>query len=475
MVFSSVTFIFLFLPIVLLIYFSVRKEFRNAVLLISSIIFYAWGEPLIVLIVLCSLILNYLFGLLINYLQQKDSKLIYHKLTMVFCVLLNIGLLVYYKYTNFLVLNIREIFNSPDIFSNFKYIALPIGISFYTFHELSYVVDIYRKVAKVQKNILNLALYILFFPQLVAGPIIRYHDVCDQLTDRTVDLEGFSYGIRRFLLGLAKKVLIANTMGQVADSIFAIHANNLTAPLAWLGIISYSLQIYFDFSGYSDMAIGIARMFGFKFLENFNYPYISQSITEFWRRWHISLSNWFRDYLYIPLGGNRKGKFKTYRNLIIVFLCTGIWHGASMNFLIWGLYYGVFLILEKTKVIYFGIKFEKTVGRIYTLFVVIIGWVFFRSETLHQSKNYLYSMFGLAKTQSIFTLSYFITPKYIITLIIAIIGCMPIFRNKFLKLENRSIGITQAVVRDIFILAVTVLSILYIANMSYNPFIYFRF
>jgi len=473
MVFSSVIFLFLFLPVVLLIYYSTRKALRNSVLLFASLIFYAWGEPKFIIIMLISLFINYIFGITVDYFQNKK---LYQKLIIVICIFFNIGILVFFKYTNFMVDNfnfLSGLFGGD--FLEIKKIALPIGISFYTFHELSYVIDVYRKIAKVQKNFLNLALYILFFPQLIAGPIIRYHDIADQLQNRNVNIEDFAYGIRRFIIGLGKKVIIANTMGVVADSIFSIPATNLTFSLSWLGIITYALQIYYDFSGYSDMAIGLARMFGFRFLENFNYPYISKSITEFWRRWHISLSSWFKDYLYIPLGGNKKGTFKTYRNLIIVFICTGIWHGASWNFLIWGIYYGIFLVLERMKLINFGEKFDKSLGRVYTLLVVFVGWVFFRSDSLHYSIEFLKSMIGITHNVGLYNICLFLNAKFVLTFLLAIIGVMPLVNNIFLKMNIDKISIRNQFARDAYITFTFLVAILYLSNSTYNPFIYFRF
>ena len=476
MVFSSVIFLFLFLPIVLLIYYTIKKEFRNGTLLLASLLFYTWGEPKFVIIMLASLVANYIFGILVDYFQQNNYKEIYPKLIVALCVIFNIAILVFFKYANFLIGNFNNLLGILDFrLIRFSQIALPIGISFYTFHELSYVIDIYRKAAKVQKNFLDLALYILFFPQLIAGPIIRYHDISDQLKNRKVNVSIFSYGVRRFIVGLSKKVIIANTLGFTADQVFSIPSSNLTFSIAWLGIISYALQIYFDFSGYSDMAIGLARMFGFKFLENFNYPYISKNVTEFWRRWHISLSNWFKEYLYIPLGGNRKGSLLTYRNLIIVFICTGIWHGASWNFLIWGLYYGIFLVLERMKLINFGEKFAKTLGRIYTLLVILVGWVFFRSENLGYSIDFLKSMFGFTKNTEIYSISFFTTPKFILIIMFAILGSTPFVNKVFLKINEDETCKNNMFVRDLYLAALFVISIILLSSSTYNPFIYFRF
>ncbi|MGB5708663.1 MAG: MBOAT family O-acyltransferase, partial [Arenicellales bacterium] len=343
MVFSSVLFLFLFLPVVLLLYWVIPNKWRNSFLLIVSLTFYAWGEGLFVGIMLLSIAMNYVFGLAIERGNARAGRL-----WVGIAVMANLALLGVFKYANFLVENINTLFSSTGIqLITIDQIHLPIGISFFTFQAMSYVIEVHRRVMPAQTNLLNLGLYIALFPQLIAGPIVRYHDIAAQLKTRFVNAGQVAYGIERFVIGLGKKVLIANPMGAVADEIFALPPDSITATVAWTAVACYSLQIYFDFSGYSDMAIGLGRMFGFKFLENFNYPYISQSIQEFWRRWHISLSNWFRDFLYLPLGGNRRGPGRTYFNLLIVFLLCGLWHGASWNFVVWGLLHGSFLVLER--------------------------------------------------------------------------------------------------------------------------------
>ena len=338
MLFSSMTFIYMFLPIVLLLYLVTKKELHNPILLVASIIFYAWGEPKYLAIMLLTIIINYYGAISID--KFKKHK----KLCLVMTIIANLSFLVYFKYFNFLIENCNGLFHSNISALN---IIMPIGISFYTFQALSYVVDVYRGEVKAQKDFYKLALYICLFPQLVAGPIVKYHDVADQIDSREVNFEKVDLGVKRFIIGLSKKVLIANTMGAIADKIFTQAPDTFSHSIAWLGAVAYTFQIYFDFSGYSDMAIGLGLIFGFKFLENFNYPYISKSITEFWRRWHISLSTWFKQYVYISLGGNRQGKVKTIRNLGIVFLLTGIWHGAAWNFVVWGIWNGFFIILEK--------------------------------------------------------------------------------------------------------------------------------
>ena len=394
MVFSSPIFLFAFLPIVLALYFVVGRRFHNVLLIIASLLFYAWGETIYILIMVSSILLNYVLAIMIQ--KGHDSGLDLRARTfLIIAVIANLCLLCYFKYANFLVDSLDFILNAVRLNwleVRLSPVHLPIGISFFTFHSLSYVIDVYRKVVTAQRNLVNMALYISFFPQLIAGPIIRYHDIAAQIENRNVTPDKFAYGIQRFIMGLGKKVLIANTLAMAADQVFAIPAAQLTTGLAWLGITCYTLQIYFDFSGYSDMAIGLGRMFGFEILENFNYPYISSSIREFWRRWHISLTNWFRDYLYIPLGGNRGTPARTYLNLLTVFFLCGLWHGASWTFVVWGLYHGAFLILERLK---FGKLLNSAwspVRHLYTILVFMVGWVFFRSDTLPYALEFLKAM-----------------------------------------------------------------------------------
>ena len=392
MVFSSMTFIWIFLPILLFVYYISKEKYRNIILLIFSLIFYSWGEPKYIVLMLISILVNYIFGRILDKCNKKKNKTI----VLIFSIIFNLGLLVYFKYFNFIATNIDNIIGN-NVIPN-KNIVLPIGISFYTFQIMSYIIDLYRGDIKVQKNLLNLALYISFFPQLIAGPIVKYKDIDEQLQKRTVTIEKFSNGIKRFVYGLAKKVIFANTLAYIADTIFNSNIEFLNMPIAWLGAICYTLQIYFDFSGYSDMAIGLGKMFGFEFMENFNLPYISESITEFWRRWHISLSTWFKEYLYIPLGGNRKGKIRTYINLLIVFFATGIWHGASWNFVVWGLFNGFFLVIERIKLKELLDKNKlKFINHIYALLVIIFGWVLFRADTLKSALQYMKIMISPSK------------------------------------------------------------------------------
>ncbi|MDR1837747.1 MAG: MBOAT family protein, partial [Treponema sp.] len=375
MVFSSSIFLFFFLPIVIAGYYLLKEDYRVYFLLLSSLFFYAWGEPRYVLIMLLSIAINYSFGMFID---KSHTNKILAKLLLVLAVAGNLGILFYFKYLNFALHTANRVFNTGFLYYN---IVMPIGISFFTFQGMSYVIDLYWRKVNVQKNPAKLAFYISFFPQLIAGPIVRYIDIKEQIEKRTVSADKFVAGAQRFVIGLAKKVIIANSLGETVDIIFNLPVSEMTAATAWLGIICYSFQIFFDFSGYSDMAIGLGRMFGFEFLENFNYPYISKSITEFWRRWHISLSSWFRDYVYIPLGGNRKGN--VYANLVFVFILTGFWHGANFQFVAWGLWHGLFLIIERL----FGmreVKNKKIIPLRYvvTMLIVVVGWVFFRSPGL---------------------------------------------------------------------------------------------
>lgn len=365
MLFSTMTFIYVFLPIVCTLYLLIRKELRNHLLLLASLIFYAWGEPKYLLVMLSTIGVNYIFALLIESTKDKNSDLSGEQSTsnkglkqhtplicLIIALVINLSILGYFKYFNFLCENINLLFKANI---DFIKVVMPIGISFYTFQAISYLVDVYRGDTRAQRNIYKLALFISLFPQLIAGPIVKYHDVNEQIDHRDIDLNDISYGIKRFIIGLSKKMLIANTFGEIADKVFNQDATAVSPGIAWIGAIAYTLQIFFDFSGYSDMAIGLGRIFGFKFKENFNYPYISKTISEFWRRWHISLSTWFKEYLYIPLGGNRKSPTRTYINLSIVFLATGIWHGAAWNFICWGIWNGLFIVIER----FFGLNREK--------------------------------------------------------------------------------------------------------------------
>ena len=466
MLFSSMTFVFLFLPILCVLYLCTKKELHNPILLIASIIFYAWGEPKYLAIMLLTILLNYIGALLID----KFPK--FKKLSLYFTVIINLGLLTYFKYFNFILDNISHIF-SLDI--NFIEIILPLGISFYTFQEMSYLIDVYRGDCKVQKDIYKLTLYICLFPQLIAGPIVKYHDIADQIDNRSVNFDKVQYGIKRFIIGLSKKMLIANTLGAVADKIFIQSPDTFSHSIAWLGAIAYSFQLYFDFSGYSDMAIGLGAIFGFKFMENFNYPYISKSISEFWRRWHISLSTWFKEYVYIPLGGNRKGLTRTCINLGLVFLLTGLWHGANWTFVIWGIWNGCFIIFEKitdwhkeTTSLWLNI-----IKHIYVILIFILGWVIFRSDNINYAFVYIKNMFGLIEINNVtYNLPYYIDIYEIIAFIAALVCSMPVFRNILNIQKDRTILYSFI---NLLIFSLFLLSCMTIAASTYNPFIYFRF
>ena len=417
MLFSSMIFLWFFLPLVFCSYYLIDKRFKNILLLISSIIFYAWGGVSYSLIMLSSIIINYIFALLIDK-AIEDNNLKNKKIYLALCIIINLSILGYFKYTNFIISIINSLSQNKII--ELTNIVLPIGISFYTFQALSYVIDVYRGHNKAQKNIFNLALYISFFPQLIAGPIVKYHDIENQILNRNESLENIFYGIKRFIYGLSKKVILANMFALSCDEILKQPTDELGTALVWCASVLYTLQIYYDFSGYSDMAIGLGRMFGFNFLENFNYPYISKSIKEFWRRWHISLSTWFKEYLYIPLGGNRKRKLFTYINLLIVFFATGLWHGASYNFILWGLFHGFFLVIER---IFLGKLLEKNklkfINHIYVIFVFVIEWVLFRADDLKHAFELYKLMFSYK--ESIYTVRYFFYPQTFVCFIFGIL------------------------------------------------------
>ena len=388
MVFSSIVFLFTFLPVVLILYFLVPKAAKNVILLIASLIFYAWGEPVYVFLMLLSILLNYFCGLEIAEKAEEGSGA---RGVFLFTVLVNLGLLGFFKYAGFLVGSLNAVlpFDIPAPELN-----LPVGISFYTFQILSYIIDVYRKKVAVQKNLISFGLYVTMFPQLIAGPIVRYEDIETQLAERKVTLDKFGSGAAVFIQGLAKKVLLANLIGGLFSQVSAMPLGNISVLTAWLGCLAYTFQIYFDFSGYSDMAIGLGRMFGFRFPKNFDYPYISRSITEFWRRWHISLGTWFREYVYIPLGGNRVSRLKHIRNILAVWLLTGLWHGASWNFVVWGLYYGAILLVEKFLLGQWIERLPAVIQHLYSLFLIMTGWVFFFSPSLSSASGYLGAMFG---------------------------------------------------------------------------------
>ena len=464
MVFSSMVFMCVFLPAVFVLHCILPGiRAKNALLLLASVLFYAYGEPVYIILLFISTLLNYFCACGIDRFQN------HRKGVLVLAVICNLGILIVFKYTDFILGMVNSV---TGLHLPLPQIRMPIGISFFTFQAMSYVIDVYRETTRAQKNYAKVLLYISFFPQLIAGPIVKYHDVAAEIDQRTVTLDGVALGIRRFSAGLCKKVLLANTLGLVADNLFGASAGSINGAGAWLGAISYMLQIYFDFSGYSDMAIGLGWMFGFHFKENFNYPYISGTIREFWRRWHMSLSGWFLEYLYIPLGGNRKGKFRTVVNKMIVFLCTGIWHGAAVNFLFWGVYHGFFLMLEEY-IPWIGKKgsaVKSFFQHVYALLVVCIGFVFFRAETMAQGCFWVRKMFtgfGWNAGAMSFALQQ-MTPVFLVTLAGALIACCPV---KKLISEKKWYGPVAYVCS----LTGLVICILSLASGTYNPFIYFRF
>lgn len=463
MLFTSISFLYYFLPTIIILYFITPKKYRNYILLIFSIIFYMYGEPKYVILMLVEILVAYFGALLIDKYKSKEIFLI--------TIIIHIGLLCVFKYTDLFIGTINSIFKTNISFLN---IALPIGISFYTFQILSYVIDVYRGKVKVQKNILKLATYVSLFPQLIAGPIVRYETICNELDNRDETIEKFSLGVRRFIIGLAKKVLIANMLGELCTKFSLVDERSVL--FYWIFAISYMLQVYFDFSAYSDMAIGLGKMFGFTFLENFNYPFISKSITEFWRRWHISLSSWFKDYVYIPLGGSRKGTLKLVRNILIVWFLTGIWHGAAYNFILWGLFIGVFLVIEKLWLSKYISKLPKVLRNIYVLFIIMISFIMFNAGSINEAFFNIKGLFGLNKEVFINNYTIYYLKSYLIVLIIAIFGATPLFKNIIEKLKkSKCLNKIVNVLEPIFLVILLLLVTAYLIDSSYNPFLYFRF
>lgn len=460
MVFSSSIFLFFFLPVVVFMYYVPFRnciKAKNVLLLVASLFFYAWGEPVVVFLMILSILANYFFALI----MKENNK----KVLLIISVIFNLSFLFVFKYLDFTLKSVGSVLSvSLPMFN----IALPIGISFYTFQAMSYVIDVYRKDAQPQRNPLYVGLYIALFPQLIAGPIVRYTTIEDQILGRKESLTAFSDGVERFIIGLAKKMIIANNMGFLADTVYAIPSGELSTAFAWLGAIAYTLQIYFDFSAYSDMAIGLGKMFGFEFEENFNYPYISKSVTEFWRRWHISLSTWFRDYLYIPLGGNRVGKARHIFNLFVVWFCTGLWHGANWTFIAWGMYFFIFLMIEKFLPLSGILKY---VGNVYTLLIVMISWVLFRSNDIGSAINYIGTMFTFDFAS--FTNSSFVwyLCNFAFFIVVGIIFSTPIAK----KLTTFTTEHKLVFVKNIVVLALFMLAVSFMFRSSYNPFIYFNF
>jgi len=480
MVFSSLVFLFLFFPLFFTLYYSFPNRFRNYIALAGSLLFYAWGAPRIVFLLIIASLSDYIISIL---MKRLDDNPTYRKYLLTFSICVNVSLLGYFKYANFFVHEFNKLMAAIGVGSiPWMEVALPVGISFFTFHKISYVVDVYRRVTKPASNFPDYLLYMVLFPQLIAGPIIRYHDIYEQIENRAHSLDNFFEGLFRFILGLGKKVLIANVLGEVSDKIFNLDPASVPVTYAWLGAICYSFQIYFDFSGYSDMAIGLGRMMGFHFLENFNMPYISRNITEFWLRWHISLSSWMREYLYIPLGGNRVSDFQKYVNLWIVFLVSGIWHGANWTFLLWGAYHGLFLSLDKLFWQARSLMMNKILSITITYIMIVFSWVIFRSPDAGYAWKYSLRMLGLthyAPSTSIIIWEDLLTNRGLFILCLAaVISFLPAF-NLYDRFRERIVAATAGIVLDgtrfAFFTFVAIFSILALSNAKFNPFIYFRF
>ena len=464
MVFSSLVFLFVYLPVVLAVYYLIPCRWRNPWLFAVNLVFYGWGEPVYILLMLFSITINYISGILICRNRDDDRK---SRLILTVNTVVNLSLLVLFKYADLLIGTVNSLFGCSLKALN---LALPIGISFYTFQTMSYPIDVYRGDTSVQKNYVNFGTFVALFPQLIAGPIVRYKDIESQLTDRPVNTAQFADGVERFCLGLAKKVLIANNIGSLWDVHAAAAPGELTVVGAWLGAIAFSLQIYYDFSGYSDMAIGLGRMLGFEFLENFNYPYISASVTEFWRRWHISLGTWFRDYVYIPLGGNRRGFKRQILNLAIVWGLTGLWHGANWTFLLWGLYYAVFLIIEKLFLLKRLDRFPA-LGHLYAVLVAVFGWVIFQLDSVSEAMSYYGAMLGIKAAGFFSAADGYYLRSYGLILLIGIAAATPLLKRLYSRLSEK----LRSILTPALVLAALFLCTAYLVDATYNPFLYFRF
>ena len=468
MLFSSIVFLFTFLPAVMILYYLLPVRFRNVILLLASLVFYAWGEPVYLFLMLLSILFNYFSGLdIARNLQDKRAA----KRSLVFNLIINLAVLGFFKYEGFVLDTLNGIL---PVHISYHALPLPIGISFYTFQILSYIIDVYRGNVKVQTNLPNFALYVTMFPQLIAGPIVQYADVDEQLASREISRTKFGEGSMYFIRGLAKKVLLANTSGMIFTEVSGLAKGNIAVMTAWLGAFAYMFQIYFDFSGYSDMAIGLGKMFGFEFNMNFNYPYVSKSITEFWRRWHISLSSWFRDYVYIPLGGNRVSKIKHIRNLLIVWFLTGLWHGAAWNFVAWGLYYGVLLIIEKYLLSPVLDRLPDVVRHIYSIVLVVIGWVLFFSSSFGQAADYIRVMFGAGAHGFADRESMYLLTSNLILWLILIFGSTPLVHFRYEHML-RSKKWNTTIINSVVYAALFIVCIAYLVTETYNPFLYFRF
>lgn len=468
MLFSSIVFLFTFLPAVMILYYLLPVRFRNVILLLASLVFYAWGESVYLFLMLLSILFNYFSGLdIARNLQDKRAA----KRSLVFNLIINLAVLGFFKYEGFVLDTLNGIL---PVHISYHALPLPIGISFYTFQILSYIIDVYRGNVKVQTNLPNFALYVTMFPQLIAGPIVQYADVDEQLASREVSRTKFGEGSMYFIRGLAKKVLLANTSGMIFTEVSGLAKGNIAVMTAWLGAFAYMFQIYFDFSGYSDMAIGLGKMFGFEFNMNFNYPYVSKSITEFWRRWHISLSSWFRDYVYIPLGGNRVSKIKHIRNLLIVWFLTGLWHGAAWNFVAWGLYYGVILIIEKYLLSPVLDRLPDIVRHIYSIVLVVIGWVLFFSSSFGQAADYIRVMFGAGAHGFADRESMYLLTSNLILWLILIFGSTPLVHFRYEHML-RTKKWNTTIINSVVYAALFIVCIAYLVTETYNPFLYFRF
>ena len=468
MLFSSIVFLFTFLPAVMILYYLLPVRFRNVILLLASLVFYAWGEPVYLFLMLLSILFNYFSGLdIARNLQDKRAA----KRSLVFNLIINLAVLGFFKYEGFVLDTLNGIL---PVHISYHALPLPIGISFYTFQILSYIIDVYRGNVKVQTNLPNFALYVTMFPQLIAGPIVQYADVDEQLASREISRTKFGEGSMYFIRGLAKKVLLANTSGMIFTEVSGLAKGNIAVMTAWLGAFAYMFQIYFDFSGYSDMAIGLGKMFGFEFNMNFNYPYVAKSITEFWRRWHISLSSWFRDYVYIPLGGNRVSKIKHIRNLLIVWFLTGLWHGAAWNFVAWGLYYGVILIIEKYLLSPVLDRLPDVVRHIYSIVLVVIGWVLFFSSSFGQAADYIRVMFGAGAHGFADRESMYLLTSNLILWLILIFGSTPLVHFRYEHML-RTKKWNTTIINSVVYAALFIVCIAYLVTETYNPFLYFRF
>ncbi len=471
MVFSSILFLFRFLPIFMIIYFLAPGRVKNLVLFLGSLIFYAWGEPVYVVLMLFSTVSDYIHGRLIG--SRRGTKAA--KWLLVSSVVINLLMLGFFKYADFLIQTINSV---SGLSIPLLELGLPIGISFYTFQTMSYTIDVYRGDAKVQKNLLDFGVFVTMFPQLIAGPIVKYRQVESRLHSRKADICTISYGVKRFVLGLAKKVLLANNMGLIWTTIKSYEYGEMSVLTAWLGIVAFAFQIYFDFAGYSDMAIGLGAIMGFEFPENFNYPYISKSVTEFWRRWHMTLSSWFKEYVYIPLGGNRKGLPRQILNILIVWMLTGIWHGAGWNFVLWGLWFAAFLIVEKIFLGKLLSKLPDIVGHVYCLAVVLVSWVLFELESVEAIGSYLSAMFGMGNGLLWDDRALYLGREHLSLLAVAILAATPIFAAPIKKLQASKAGYAMALYsfgEKVIPAVLLILSVAYVVEASYNPFLYFRF